>query len=78
MVAEGRDQATARAFFDELGAERTGLLTHVPADGASWIHPVVAELAPGAEICLDALARTPPSQPGKIPGQTWNRLPNWP
>jgi transposase len=26
----------------------------VSADGASWIHPVVAEKAPQAEICLDA------------------------
>jgi transposase len=53
-VAEGRDQATVRAFFDDLGPDRAELLTHVSADGASWIHPVVAELAPGAEICLDA------------------------
>ena len=53
-VAEGRDQATVRAFFDALGPDRAELLTHVSADGASWIHPVVAELAPRAEICLDA------------------------
>lgn len=53
-VAEGRDQATVRAFFDQLGQERTRLLTHVSADGASWIHPVVREKAPGAELCLDA------------------------
>jgi transposase len=53
-VAEGRDQATVRDFFDALGPERTALLTHVSADGASWIHPVVAEKAPQAEICLDA------------------------
>jgi transposase len=53
-VAGGRDQATVRAFFDQLGPERTALLTHVSADGASWIHPVVAEMAPQAEICLDA------------------------
>lgn len=53
-VAEGRDQATVRDFFDQLGPERARLLTHVSADGASWIHPVVAEKAPRAEICLDA------------------------
>jgi transposase len=53
-VAEGRDQAAVRAFFDELGPGRTRLLTHVPADGASWIHPVVAEKAPQAELTLDA------------------------
>jgi transposase len=53
-VAEGRDQATVRAFFDALGPERTKLLTHVSADGASWIHPVVREKAPQAELTLDA------------------------
>ena len=53
-AAEGRNQAAVRAFFDALGPDRTELLTHVSADGASWIHPVVAELAPRAEICLDA------------------------
>jgi transposase len=53
-AARGRDQATVNAFFDALGPERTALLTHVSADGASWIHPVVAQRAPGAELCLDA------------------------
>ena len=53
-AAEGRDQATVRGFFDQRGPERTRLLTHVSADGASWIHPVVADKAPQAQICLDA------------------------
>ena len=53
-VAEGRDQATVKAFFDALGEERTALLTHVSADGASWIHPVVAGRAPQAKLTLDA------------------------
>jgi transposase len=53
-AAEGRDQATVRAFFDDLGAGRAKLLTHVSADGAEWIHPVVREKAPQAELCLDA------------------------
>ncbi len=53
-VAEVRDQATIRAFFDALGPDRTESRKHVSADGASWIHPVAAELAPRAEICLDA------------------------
>jgi transposase len=51
--AEGRDQATARAFFDALGPDWTELLTHFSADGASWIYPVAAALAPGAQICMD-------------------------
>jgi len=29
-------------------------VTHVPADGAQWIHDVVRARAPQAEICLDA------------------------
>lgn len=53
-LAQGRDQATVRDFFTELGPERTGLLTDVSADGASWIHPVVAAMAPHARISLDA------------------------
>jgi transposase len=53
-VAQGRDQATVRQFFGDLGEERTRLLTHVSADGADWIHPVVREKAPQAQICPDA------------------------
>jgi transposase len=53
-VAQGRDQATVRQFFTDLGEERARLLTHVSADGAGWIHPVVREKAPQAQICLDA------------------------
>ncbi len=53
-VGEGRSQAVVRAFFADLGVVRTAALTHVPADGAGWIHPVVRELAPQARICLDA------------------------
>jgi len=53
-IAEGRDQATVGKFFDALGPERAKLLTHVSADGAEWIHPVVRARAPQALICLDA------------------------
>jgi transposase len=53
-LAQGRDQATVRQFFDDPGEERARLLTHVSADGADWIHPVVRDKAPQAEICLDA------------------------
>jgi len=52
--AEGRCQDTVRAFFDALGPERGKLLTHVSADGAEWIHDVIREHAPQAQICLDA------------------------
>jgi transposase len=53
-VSEGRDQAAVRRFFADLGEERARLLTHVSADGAGWIHPVVREKAPQAGLCLDA------------------------
>jgi transposase len=52
--AEGRNAATLRRFFDALGPERAAELTHVSADGAQWIHDVVAERAGQAVICLDA------------------------
>ena len=53
-IGEGRCQATVEAFFGDLGEERAKALTHVSADGAGWIHPVVREKAPQAELCLDA------------------------
>ncbi|WP_414686152.1 ISL3 family transposase [Mycobacterium sp.] len=52
-AAEGRNKDTLEKFFDELGAERAAKLTHVSADGAEWIHAVVAQRAPNAVICLD-------------------------
>jgi transposase len=53
-IGEGRCQATVEAFFDDLGEERARALTHVSADGAEWIHPVVRAKAPQARLCLDA------------------------
>jgi transposase len=53
-ISEGRDQATVHKFFDALGPARAKLLTHVSADGAEWIHPVVRARAPQADLCLDA------------------------
>ena len=47
-IGEGRCQATVEAFFDDLGEERARALTHVSADGADWIHPVVRAKAPQA------------------------------
>lgn len=50
---EGRNKATLELFFSKLGPERAELLTHVSADGAEWIHLVVADKAPNALLCLD-------------------------
>lgn len=52
-AAPGRCQDTVRAFFTALGPDRARLLTHVPADGAEWIHDVIREHAPQSAICLD-------------------------
>jgi transposase len=53
-AAKGRNAETLRGFFDLLGQARSAQLTHVTADGAEWIHDVVAERAPQAVVCLDA------------------------
>jgi len=52
-AAPGRDAATLGRFFDALGERRSAALTHVSADGAEWIHTVVADRAAGAVLCLD-------------------------
>lgn len=49
----GRDRATVRRFFDDLGAERSALITHVSADQATWISDVVTERCPTAMLCAD-------------------------
>lgn len=49
----GRTKDTVRAFFDTLGPDRSRQLTHVSADGATWITDVVAERAPQAIVCAD-------------------------
>jgi transposase len=56
LVWAGKDRTkqTLGRFFDDLGAERATELTHVSADGAEWIHDVVAARAPQAVLCLDA------------------------
>jgi transposase len=56
LVWAGKDRTkeTLSRFFDDLGTERAGQLTHVSADGAEWIHDIVGERAPNAVVCLDA------------------------
>ena len=49
----GRDKATVGAFFDALGPERCAQITHVSADGATWISEVVTERCPNAARCAD-------------------------
>ena len=52
-AAPGAEDSTLRAFFDELGEQRSRQLTHVSADGALWIQRVLAERCPQAVACLD-------------------------
>jgi transposase len=47
-AAPGRNSATVREFFDLLGPERCGQITHVSADGADFIDTIVAQMCPGA------------------------------
>ncbi|MGH3902357.1 MAG: ISL3 family transposase [Pseudonocardiaceae bacterium] len=55
LVWAGKDRTkeTLGRFFDDLGAERAAALTHVSAEGAEFIHTVVAARAPRAVLCLD-------------------------
>jgi transposase len=52
-AAPGRDRATLRGFFDQLGEQRSASITHVSADAADWIEDVVAERCPNAVQCAD-------------------------
>ena len=52
-AAPGRDRATLRRFFDQLGPERSAAITHVSADQADWIAEIVAERCPQAVQCAD-------------------------
>jgi transposase len=49
----GRNDAALHRFFDELGPDRSALLTHVSADMADWIARVVAQRAPNAVRSAD-------------------------
>ena len=53
-AAPGKSKAVLEAFFDVLGDERAGQLTHVSADAADWIAEVVTRRAPQAIRCADA------------------------
>lgn len=53
-AAPGRDKATVRKFFDQLGSARTAEIGVVSADAASWIGDVVRERCPDAELTMDS------------------------
>lgn len=73
-AAPGRNKATLKRFFDELGVERCNQITHVSADGMAWIHDSVREFCPGAIVCLDAfhVVRWANDALDKIRREVWN------
>ena len=52
-AAPGRTMKTVASFSGALGPDRTAALTHVSADGASYIATVVSARAPAATQCTD-------------------------
>lgn len=52
-AAPGKDEATLRKFFEELGEERCKQIELVSADAAPWIKNVVNEKCTRATLCLD-------------------------
>jgi transposase len=52
-AAAGRDEATLRRFFELLGEDRCGQITHVSADAADWIAAAVSSHCPNAVQCAD-------------------------
>ena len=81
-AGKNRTAETLGRFFDDLGVERAAVLTHVSADGAEFIHTVVAERAPRAVLCLDPfyadlrIMSTEQRMPAVCPAQESGR--QWP
>lgn len=75
-AAPGRNAETLGAFFDALGPERSGRLTHVTADGAEWIHSTVRARAPKAALCLDPfhIVAWATKALDQVRRQAWNQL----
>jgi transposase len=74
-AAEGRDRATLRGFFDQLGPERAAAITHVSADAADWVAEVVAERCPAAVQCADAfhVVKWATQALDEVRRQAWNQ-----
>jgi len=52
-AADGKSKESVHAFFDQLGAARAALVSHVSADAAEYIAKVVTERCPQAIRCAD-------------------------
>jgi len=75
-AAPGRNKATLKLFFDELGVERCKRITHASADGAAWIHDTVREKCPNAIVCMDAfhIVKWANEALDKIRREVWNDM----
>jgi transposase len=73
-AAPGKTQETMRSFFDDLGPERSALLTHVCSDEASWIVNVVTERCPQAVLAADPfhVVAWATNALDRLRRQTWN------
>ena len=73
-AAPGHDEQTLERFFDALGEDRAGQLTHVSADAAAWIANAVAARCPQAVLCLDPfhIVRWATDALDEVRRQTWN------
>ena len=74
-AAPGRDRATLRRFFDQLGPERSAAITHVSADQADWIAEIVTERCPDAVQCADAfhVVKWATEALDEVRRQAWNQ-----
>lgn len=52
-ASPGKDEATLRKFFDDLGPERSARIRFVSADASAAFGNVVRERCPSAKLCLD-------------------------
>jgi len=52
-AAEGRDEKTLNLFFEALGRRRSQRITHVSADGATWISNAVRRHCRNAVLGMD-------------------------
>jgi transposase len=76
-AAPGRDRATVRRFFEALeasGEGRCAQITHVSADGASWIADVVESCCPEAVRCADPfhVVKWASAALDQVRRETWN------
>jgi transposase len=75
-ATDGASQRTLEHFFDRLGAQRAGQISHVSADGAPWISRVVAARCPNAMLCADPfhIVKWATMALDEVRREVWNRV----